>query len=525
MQVEAGGPTRHALQRFGDRVAVSAPQGSLSFRELNRQANALGAALMALGAGSGERIGVLSHNRLEIVPLWLGLEKRGLVRVVLHSHFDMAVHVETLSKVGATMLIFDVRFANAVGERRSAMKSIKHFIAMGEGAPPWATPYAELLHGDDREARIDLDENAPCFLQLTSGTTGQPKPWIATHRSWRAVVANNLDHLDSMRQGLPAVGIDDVNLHFHALQWATGFQTLYPYLLRGARTVLLDDSQFDPPAIVDAIVRERVTGVLVPAPLLAPILDDIERRGGIDHALRRVVIFFATPDLLRRVGKLLGPVWCHGFGSTEQGAPTTRLTAEDVAADERRIDSVGRGASPFFEVAVVDDRGHARGAERPGEIVVRSAMSTSEYRDMPEKTRSAFFPGDWFRTGDIGYLDDDGFLFYLDRDKDKIGTAAGTVYPHVVETALLRHPVVAHCGVVGLGAPGRQSVVAAVLLKPGTAASAGLADKILSGAAAALQEHERPARIVFVDELPTVLGGAKVQREVLQGRLRLEAGQ
>lgn len=523
MRIEAGGATRRALQRFGDRTAVLGPGGSLSFRDLGAQANAIGAALLARGVVAGERVAVLSHNRVEVVPLWLGLENRALVRVVLHSHFEMAVHAQTIQQVQASVLVFDTRFAEAVNQHRTQMKSVRHFIALGDSTPSWATPYTELTGVDAGEPRVDVDESAPCFIQLTTGTTGNPKPWIATHRSWRAVIANNLDHLDSMHPDVPAVGPADVNLHFHALQWATGFQTLYPYLLRGARTVLLDDSSFDPVAVIDTIVRERVTGVLVPGPMLGPMLDVIEVRGGIDHALRRVVIFFATPELLRRVTRLLGPVWCHGFGSTEQGAPTTRLTAADLTADERRIDSVGRGASVFFEVAVVDGEGHPQPARGAGEIVVRSAMSHSQYWQMPEKVATAFFPGDWFRTGDVGYIDEDGFLFYLDRDKDKIVTAQGTVFPHVVETALLLHPAVAHCGVVGVSERGQQSVVAGVLLKPGTKGTGSLAEEILSAAAGHLKAHEQPVRIVFVDELPTVLGGAKVQREVLQRRLAAAA--
>jgi acyl-coenzyme A synthetase/AMP-(fatty) acid ligase len=528
MQIESGGALRRALHRFGDRTAVSAPQGSLSFLQLNAQANAVGASLARLGLSAGDRVGVLSHNRLEVVPTWLAIEKRAMVRVVLHSHFDMTVHVASLEQVGATALVFDVRFAAEVDKHRAQMKQVKHFIALGDGAPTWATPYAELQRGEQHDVAVDVEEDAACFVQFTTGTTGRPKPWVATHRSWQAVIANNLDHLDSMRPGQPAIGPDDVNLHFHALQWASGFQTLYPYLLRGARTVLVDDAQFDPAAAVDALVREQATGVLVPAPMFGPMLEIIEQRGGVAHSLRRVVIFFATPELLRRVEKALGPVWCHGFGSTEQGAPTTRLTAADVAQDPRRIDSVGRGASSFFEVAVVDGAGKPEVRGRPGEIVVRSAMSTSRYWndgsaetdiEMQAKTRDSFFAHDWFRTGDVGYLDDEGFLFYLDRDKDKILAVAGTVYPHVVEARLLTHAAVANCGVVGLGQTGRQSVVAGVLLKPDTPRSAALADAILKSVESALQSHERPTRLVFVDELPTVLGGAKVQREVLARQL------
>src|SRR5262249_13996678 len=158
----------------------------------------------------------------------------------------------------------------------------------------------------------------------------------------------NLHHLDTFGPHAGPVGTGDVNLHFHPIQWASGFQTLYPYLLRGARSVLLDDAVFDPTLLVDTVVRERVTGMLMPAPMLPSVLDEIERRGGIDHALARLVIFFATPELLERTTQVLGPIWCHGFGSSEQGAPTTRLLAADVIERPERIGSVGRGAGPFF---------------------------------------------------------------------------------------------------------------------------------------------------------------------------------
>jgi acyl-coenzyme A synthetase/AMP-(fatty) acid ligase len=212
-------------------------------------------------------------------------------------------------------------------------------------------------------------------------------------------------------------------------------------------------------------------------------------------------------------------VWCHGFGSTEQGAPATRLTCDEAREKPVRLTSVGRSVSPFFEIAVVDEQGRRRKSGEVGEIVVRSAISTSQYWNLPEKTMASFFPGGWFRPSDIGYLDEDGFLYYLDRAKDRIETAVGIVYPHVVEMALLRHAAVAQCGVVGLGNPGTQEIVAGVLLKPDVVAAQELESEILDLARSELAAHELPKRVVFVNELPTVLGGAKVQREVLQQRL------
>ncbi|MBN1204777.1 MAG: acyl--CoA ligase [Myxococcaceae bacterium] len=520
MKMTAGGPMMRAARKFADRVAITTPQGSQTFAELNAAANRVGSGLRAWGIDPGERVGVLSHNRMEVVHLWLGLERFNLLRLTMHSHFDMAVHVETLRKVRPVALVFDTAFTAAVERHRSELTSVQHFIAIGESPPPWATRLEQVMaRGSPEDPQLDVEETAPCWVQPTTGTTGLPKSWVISHRGWSSLVSHNLHHLDTFGPGIPQVGPDDVNLHLHALQWASGAQTMYPYLLRGARNVILDDSGFDPVKIVETIEREQVTGVLIPGPMLIPLLDVIEARGGMKHRLRRAVIFFASPEMLERFTRVVGPMWCHGFGSTEQGAPSARLLQSEAAEKPERLHSVGRPASPFLEMAVVDEHGHRLPPGQTGELVVRSPMSTSEYWEEPERTRSSFLPGDWFRPADIGYMDEDGFFYYLDRAKDRIRTARGVVYPHVVEVALLRHPAVANCGVVGMGPPGSEEIVAAVLLKQGQHPGDALRREIEQAASSGLKEHERPGRLVFVTELPTVLGGAKVQREVLRQRL------
>jgi acyl-coenzyme A synthetase/AMP-(fatty) acid ligase len=435
----------------------------MSFTELNQAANQIGSALHDLGVQRGDRVGVLAYNTPEVVTAWLGFEKHNLVRAVLHSHFTMDAHVASLNHIEASAMVFDTRFTEQVEAARPQLTTVRHFVAIGPDTPTWAQPFAELqAAGRPDDPYLDVDEDAPCFLQLTSGTTGHPKAWVKTYRSWAAVIDHNLHHLDTFGPGVPPVGADDVNLHFHAIQWASGFQTLYPYLLRGAGSVLLDDESFDPDQLLDAIAEHEATGIFMPGPLLTPVLDAVERRGGFEHRLRRMVIFFGTPDLLERTTKLLGPIWAHGFGSTEQGAVTTRL--------------------------------------------------------LPQEAAEAFFPGDWFRPYDVGYLDEGGFLYYTDRAGDKITSPTGTVFPHLIEAALLRHPAVANCGVVGLGQPGSQAVVAAILLKPGHPSTTTLGDEILAQTAD-LPHHERPTDLVFVTDLPTVLGGAKVQRQALRDQL------
>jgi acyl-CoA synthetase (AMP-forming)/AMP-acid ligase II len=519
MQLEAGAAIRAAAQSFGSRVALSAGQRQLTFTELSELSNRVGSALLDLGVARGDRVGVLGYNTPELVETWFGCEKHNLVRTVLHSHLRMDGHVWSLNHAEAPALIFDTRFTADVERHRDDLKTVRHFVGIGPGCPRWAMPFTQLESGGSAEnPRLDVDENASCFLQLTSGTTGSPKAWVETYRSWQAVIHHNLLHFDTFGPGIPPIGPDDVNLHVHPIQWASGFQTFYPYYLRGARNVLLDDEVFSPDVVLDTIQREGVTGAFMPGPLLTPVLDAVEARPGFAHRLRRIVVFFGTPDLLDRTTRLLGPVWAHGFGSTEQGAVATRLLPHEVDQRRERINSVGRPASPLLEIAVVDEDGRKLGAGQVGEIVARSAMSLGGYWDMPERTAQSFFPGDWFRPYDVGYLDADGFLYYLGRAADRITTARGTVYPHLVEEAILGHRSVALCCVVGLGEPGDQEVVAGVQIKEGFSPSDQLAGEILRQTAS-LPEHERPVRAVFVRGMPTVLGGAKVQRQALRERL------
>jgi acyl-coenzyme A synthetase/AMP-(fatty) acid ligase len=496
-----------AAQRFAGRAALA---DGTSYRELDAAVNRVAGGLTALGLSAGDRVALLAHNRDELIALWLGLERAGLVRVVLHSHFDVHVHADTLARVQARALVFDARFCEALTGVRDRLDRTLQCVGVGEPCLEWAIPYQELLTraGAAEFAPPDVDEDAPVCIQPTTGTTGMPKPWVVSHRAWLTLVAHNLMHLSTMA----AFGEDEVNLHVHALQWASGAQTLMPYVLQGARTAVLDDATFDPAAIATAIQHTRATGVLLPGPMLAPVLDAIERQAGFAHRLRRVVTLFATPELLERTTRVLGPVWCHGYGSTEQGAPVTRLLAREALTRPR---SVGRTASPLVELAVLDEAGRRAPAGCVGEIVVRSAMSGGRYWGDAALTGAALSDGQWFHSGDLGFLDAEGFLTYVDRSRDAISTSTGTVYPHEVEAAVLGHGAVANCGAVGLGAPRRQEVVAAVMLKPGEAAEA---QEIAATAAEHLPPSVRP-RVVIVTELPVVLGGAKVQRDALRSQL------
>ena len=207
-----------------------------------------------------------------MIETWLGFEKHQIVRVVLHSHFDMEAHVASLNHVGAAGLIFDTAFVDQVDSARSQVSTVSQLdVAIGSGCPDWAVPSEQLVgSGAQDDAYLWVDEDAPCFLPLACGHDGDAQglgedlPGRGRRSSTRT--SSVCDSFGTT----PLVSIGDVNLHFHPLQWASGFQTLYPYLMRGARSVLMDDSAFDATAFVDLLVKEQVTGTLMPAPLLPP---------------------------------------------------------------------------------------------------------------------------------------------------------------------------------------------------------------------------------------------------------------
>lgn len=523
MKIRAGMLAVDAAAHHADRVALGSERDGITFTELDAAANRVATGLCALGVRAGDRVAVLSHNRPELVAVWLGCERAALVRVVLHSHLAMSGHAALARDTNVCVVIFDTRFTDALVEHRDEFGCVRSFIAIGPNAPDWALSYDQLLkNGVAQLEPVDVDEDMPVCIQPTTGTTGAPKPWVVTHRSWAALVAHNINHLDTLASN--PLTATDVNLHVHALQWASGAQTLLPYMIRGARSVLVDDAGFDPVAIATTMASEHVTGVLLPGPMLIAILDAIESLPSFSHQLRRLVTLFATPELLQRTTKILGPVWCHCYGATEQGAPATRVTAAETAEAPVLLKSVGRPASPFLDLRVIDENRADVEPGRVGEIVVRSAMSSSSYWCNAELSAEAVLPGGWFRSRDLGYVDDAGFLFYVDRARDAIELEQGTVFPHEVEAAVLRHAAVANCGAVGLGNDPQKRVVAAVVLKNGQTSSTELVAEIEALAAVDLASYAHP-RVVVVEALPTVLGGAKVQRDILREQLTAAAGQ
>jgi len=420
-----------------------------------------------------------------------------------------------LADVRPSAIVFEVQYAPLLDGMRSRLAGVVHWICIGAESPPWAQPYEVLLASGDplRFTRRAAGDDALCII-YTSGTTGRPKGVVQGHRAHAA--------LSEILAGELQLGGDDRLLaiaplfHIGARSLASGAQW------RGGCVVLMRG--FDAAEVIRTIERERITAIHLVPTMVAAILDAPNFR---DHDLSslRMLMYAAAPmplPLLRRAMAAFGPILVNGYGQTEINLPTLlhawqhRLdgTPEDVA----RLASVGQ-PHPRSELRIVADDGSECARGVPGEVLARSDTAMTGYWNDPEATAQTLRDG-WVHTGDVGYLDDEGYLFLVDRKKDMIISGGENIYSREVENALLEHPGVAEAAVVGVpDAHWGEAVKAIVVLRPGSQLTEA---QLIAHARGLIAAYKCPKSVAFVDALPLLATG-KVDKRGLRERYNRQA--
>ncbi|HEX4107554.1 MAG TPA: AMP-binding protein [Solirubrobacteraceae bacterium] len=434
------------------KTAIAFGEERLTYGELDERTDHIAHGLVAAGFTKGERAAILAHNCIEYLEAFFAVAKAGGVNVPINYLLranEVAYH---LDDSGATWTFVQDRFLelmHPIAAERAGHRLVV-FGAAGDGE----IAFADLRDGAEGELpQVVPDDIA--LLQYTSGTTGRPKG--ATHTQRGIVLNAAMQALDiPLRE-------DDVYLAIPALCWAAGLHSIFsPELFRGASIVLHPSSGFDPDNVCALVARERVTTIVMVPVVLRAVLDSgaFERH---DVSSLRLIIVGAEPvpvELLDRLDQALpGVQVVQGYGQSE--FPTIMATLDPRYAREK-AGSTGKALS-LSELRVVDDEGLDVPAGEHGEILCRAACTMLGYWNKPEETATAFL-GDWLRTGDRGWLDEDGFLYIAGRSKDMIISGGLNVYPAEIERVLAEHPAVAECAVVGtedarLGEVGRAFVV------------------------------------------------------------------
>jgi fatty-acyl-CoA synthase len=493
-------PRRTAL-RHPDKVGIVDGETRLTFAAFEDLVDRTAAALLDSGLEKGDRLALLSHNCWQFAVLDFATARVGVVLVPVNFMLGAEEIAFILDHSGARCFVAEEALV-PVADRAVAASAgtVAERVAIG-GAPDGWTDIATWLAHAPGAAYVPVADDDPVRLMYTSGTESRPKGALLSSRSlmWQYVTCA----LDG------AFSPDDVELHTLPLYHCAQLDVfLGPDVYLGTTSILLPTP--DPAAILRTIEAERVTKFFAPPTvwiglLRSPAFDDA------DLSSLRKGYYGASPmpvEVLKEMQQRLPDVQLWNFyGQTEMAPLATRLgPAEQLS----HAGSAGRAALNV-ETRIVDDEDVIVPAGTVGEIVHRSPHATLGYYRNEEKTAEAFRNG-WFHSGDLGYVDEDGRLYVVDRKKDMIKTGGENVASREVEEAIYRLEGVAEVAVFGVSHPRWvEAVTAVVVPKEGAEVTS---EAVLAHSREVLASYKRPKYVVVVDALPKNPSGKILKRQL-----------
>ena len=485
-------------RRLPDHAAVIEPGCARhSYAQLADRAARLAGALAALGLAPGDRVALVMKNNAFYVELLYACWWAGLTAVPVNAklHPKELAYIFDDAAVRAAFVTNEIDTAAIAAARKGG--GCEFFDVDGPG-------YARLLRAEPRP----LHAAAPtelAWLFYTSGTTGQPKGVMLTHRN---LMAMSLNYLADVEHAAPG----ETLLHAAPMSHGSGLYIL-PNIAAGA-TQLVPASRGFEEAEIDELLALRQGVKFFAAPTMVMRLA-AHLRG--DARGLKTIVYGGGPmyvaDCLRAL-EVFGPRLTQIYGQGESPMTITVLPPAEHQGEDpgrlARLGSVGR-AQTGVELAVLDRRAQPLPIGETGEVCVRGDTVMAGYLNRPEATAQTLANG-WLHTGDLGRLDEAGYLTLVDRSKDLIISGGSNIYPREVEEALLRHPAVAEVAVIGVpDADWGESVLAVVVPRPGRPLAADELDHFLLGE---LARFKRPRHYQFVGELPKNATGKVLKREL-----------
>lgn len=493
-------------QIIADHAAVRPEASALSFvdrrwryADLDTHANRVARMLGRCGARPGDRIAWLAHNSDVAILTALAAARAGLIFVPVNWRLAPAEITAILADAEPRILVLGEGF-DAPNDNMTIFEE------------------QAILGCDDPAHPIDhsIDSAQTVALFYTSGTTGMPKGVMLSHRS--------LFGTSTLRQRQRVEWDDwsekDVTLVPMPLAHIGGFGMVARTLFFGGEAVI--QRGFEPEAVLDAIEHQRISKLgLVPTAIR--MLIDHPRARAINYDRIRTIVYGAapiTPDLLRQAIAVFGCDFAQSYGMTETSATCVALPPGDHDVNGTpRMQSAGR-ALPGTKLRVLDDAGGVLPPGEVGEIAIRCISVMNGYWRQPEETSRVLGADGWYRTGDAGYLDPDGYLFVKDRIKDMIISGGENIYPAEIENVLTDHPDISEVAVIGVPDPlWGESVAAFVVPLAGVALGKAA---LLAWCRSRLAGYKVPRTVHYVEQLPKGPSG-KILKHVLKAQTSIQA--
>lgn len=490
---------------FGTQIAVKSPTCSITYAELERRSNRLANALLGAGLQRGDRVGIYLPNCVEIVEIELACYKAALVKAPFNARLSPMEVGDIVANSEAALVVTTAERAESF---RSHLKGEAPRLLLLDGPADAATSYeATLARASDAFRPVSVEADEVAVLHYTSGSSGVLKAAMQTFGNRLAQLRKFLTRSEGMRAG-HVLGLVGPITH------ASGMQ-IVPALCSGATIRLF--SSFEPSRFLDDMKTDRVTHTFMVPTMINMLLAELGGQYRPLPDLQRLGYGAApmAPARILRAMDVFGPILSQGYGAGETTSGVCGLSVEDHlfarAAMPERLASCGR---PFLEsnVEIVDDAGQSVGTGDIGEIVVSGPDVFAGYWRAPELTAEVLKEGR-YHTGDLARMDDDGYVYIVDRKKDMVISGGFNVYPSEVEAVLYQHEAVEDACVFAIpDDKWGEAVAAHVVLKPGSAANAQTLDAFC---AQRLAGFKRPRHIEFVRALPKNANG-KVARRTIQ---------
>jgi long-chain acyl-CoA synthetase len=481
-------------------TAVVVEDCRLSFREFNTRVNRLAHALFSLGVKQGDKVATILPNCLNLLDTYWAAAKIGVVVVPLSPLLRGKALAALIQDSDTGTIIASPDFAEVLTSIRAELQNIpeERFILAGSSRVPGFQSFDELTReaSEAEPPHIEVLDSDPYNIIYSSGTTGSPKGIVLTH-SIRALYCMLFASTFRMSP-------ESVVLHSGSIVFNGSFLTLMPAMYLGAKYIL--HKSFDPRTFVETVEREKVTHVMMVPSQIVALLGSPHFSQDALYSLEMVGTVGAPLHLehKQKLNRCLPGRFYELYGLTEGF-----MTVLDKNHYASKPMSVGP-PQPFFDMRIVTEQGKDAAPGEIGEIVGRGPALTPGYYKRPDLTAQAIVDG-WLHTGDLGYVDEDGFLYLVDRKKDMIISGGTNVFPKDIEEVIVQHPAVREAAVFGIPSDkwGETPLAAVILHRPGSLSAEELCDWINERVDA---KNQRVSAVRIMEDFPRSTAGKTLKR-------------